>query len=126
MPFFNRRQMGLCFSKHFRAEAKGRKSGWDCMEMLKETPKCHTDRRTRHFCRKQSAKFLTSFREGPNGGIYFFAGGHKTYIPQDVKRYVLKTYDVKKESAKRRSRSKSRSKSRSRKTKSSKIKRSSK
>jgi len=78
MPFKSKRQLQTCFGRQLSAKAKGEKFTWDCREWLKN-------------------KKISSMYEGPRGGLYFYAGGCKVYVPSDAQKYVRKNYTIKHE-----------------------------
>lgn len=97
MPFKSKRQLQTCFGKELSAKAKGKKSGWDCKKWLRETPspQClpSVEGRPRKCvkCRpmRKGESIISPIYKGTRGGLYFFAGCVKVYVPHDAKKFVL-------------------------------------
>ena len=103
MPFASKRQLQTCFGRRLSAEAKGKKTKWDCEKWLEETPAAAciptvvgepVEKTCRKRKRSASSKELHTYYRGGRGGIYFYAGGVVVYVPQDAKAYVEKNFTV--------------------------------
>ena len=97
MPFKSKRQLQVCFGKQLSAKAQSKSFSWDCEKWLDETPNPTCLPSTvgsgkKKGCRvlRKGEKMPSSIYEGPNGGLYFYAGGIKVYVPRNAKSYVRK------------------------------------
>lgn len=103
MPYTSKAQLRTCYSKKLSAEAKGKKSNWDCDEFLEATPNptCLPERKgsPKKECRplRKEEKIVSPVYIGAKGGLYFYAGGVKIYVPKDAHDYVMKKYKPQRE-----------------------------
>ena len=81
MPFKNEKQLRVCFTKRLSAKARGKKWTWDCDEWLSKT---------------SWGGNVSSYFEGAKGGIYYYVGKQKLYVPKDAQAYVRKNFQVRK------------------------------
>ena len=99
MPYKSKRQLQTCFGRQITEESHGRKWTWDCEEFLKETkrPRClPTLKGGKEKCRplRNGENIISPVYEGPRGGLYFYAGNVKVYIPRGKleEQYAKKKY----------------------------------
>ena len=95
MPYTSEAQLRVCYSQKLLAEAKGQKWTWDCDEWLAKTPKCIPPLKgypTRCKIVKTGEKSKSRLHEGARGGLYFYRGGIKIYVPGAARTYALKKF----------------------------------
>ena len=103
MPFKSKRQLQTCFGRQLSAKAKGKKWTWNCKEFLRVTKKpCSLPTMkgkssgTSSGCRslKKGERLVSPFYAGARGGLYFYAGGVKVYVPKDAREYVMSNHKI--------------------------------
>lgn len=97
MPFASTRQLQTCYGRRLSALAKGERPKWNCDEFLRATPASRclpTVKGKKGGCRqlRKGEKLVSPFYRGSRGGLYFYAGGVKVYVPADARAYVVKKY----------------------------------
>jgi len=99
MPFANLGQMKECYTQDLKARVNNKRSKWDCDEFLKAgcLPLHQTKKNTKKDkCVKVKKTEKRVYYQGKNGGIFYFVGGVKIYVPVALKNKVMKKYKVKK------------------------------
>jgi hypothetical protein len=100
MPFKSKSQLRTCYGQKLSAEARGKKSSWDCDEFLEATPdpSCLPERVGDQAgqCRslRKNERVVSPVYVGPRGGLYFYVAGVRVYVPKDAEThdYVTRTY----------------------------------
>lgn len=90
MPFVNSAQERLCVSKTIDSIARGEKpadNGWNCVKYACEDPSSKD-------CR--DLKNTSVLYEGKRGGLYFYTGDRKVYVPARDKEGMKKAFGVEK------------------------------
>lgn len=98
MPYRSKRQIGACFGLQLAAEKKHQNWTWDCKKWLEETPRpdCLPSLvgSPKPSCpkRPKRGKEISPVYEGPRGGLYFYAGSTKIYVPRGTESIAIKKY----------------------------------
>lgn len=108
MPFTSARQLQTCYGRRLSAKAKGQKWAWDCDGWTRETMALHpgvsldcalpttAGGRRKQRCRRlrKGEPIKSKLHRGKRGGLYFFVGGVKVYVPPDARAWVRKHFTV--------------------------------